>query len=698
MLINQYENTNGPWDIYKAVLYSQNGVVSTLFECGLDGIDLRFLEYSLGYLNIPPNENPQSLVNLIPISEMDSLLGIDSSLPSDERSSIRQKYYKFLSNIIIPTQYIDSIAGFNENGNGIKCFGSYSFGAQITYVISAPGSYREGEQGISKIELFNIDNIKLFDILFGQGLMTEENLLEFQYDKVVFLSLNQTDGEQYSNKVSYHAWTKLVNPVRRFNESTLVQKDFIDPPQFSKDSRTGIWFDEASGSTLGNLTENSADLPILKKKRDKYFSVTESGLLNYSPWKEYSNNEKVIWKGETYRSLGNHNLNHTPGVSKWWARECELVGSYTRRLIPRFKSNYLIGKQSDTGTIEPEFYNIMPWTKKVRFEARPSYEKGYNIILDTSSIQEENVKYELRRPYEDSNLYYVDLDLSNLDFTEDTEYLNIWIRERFRDRKFMSPELNENLELLGYKKINNDGQTESEKRCGNYRILDVIEDNVKISVPLILGATNKIDNLDQLLKSQYNIKYIPRSLEFNGTSEDEFYKDIHSDSIIGGSLFTDYNIICEEVNSGYNYNMEFYIPYYSGELVDQEYVSGLYFDEINEFFVAMSNSGDLMIDNLYQVVEKGGTAEIRFKLYSGISDLEPETQSNDNIVSIPISSYVWVVNKPDGTRNVDENGNRIMADPEGAEQNITLKYNKTEREYTLKIEDIRQNYTIDIVL
>lgn len=586
------ENNNeilGVYDLTKAIMYSGNQESGVYYNSGRSGVDMGFLEYGLEYSYVSPEDI--NIMDYLGRETFRNLMTTNESGNIEEADFISENI-KTIPDILIPTSTSDRSENWGNRDFRPSWFGSYSFESQVTYVIMA------GE-GIDKIELY--DSVGLaFTIVLGVSDIADDPdrdgrlAAEVAFSKAIFLSTYQ-EGEGSGNaKISYHAWSKLINPVRKKKDKSMFKSEYVEPSQFSN-PLPGYYRDEASGSIIGNLTEENFNKYPLYTRRRAHADLTRN---QYSPWRSYSKGETttVVEKHpdgttdtKTYESLVSGNIGNSPAISKKWIRRDRLTDYYTYKIYLKLISNNTAAEESDLGKVSPEVINVFPWTEQISFMVTPNIEDGFDLNISDNTpdirFRGESIggMVYAHRPHQDVRQYIVTRTLpTNYHFTND-KILDINITSA----SFTT--LN-----ARHSKIYADGTWTDPNTYGSYTIQtnstdpDVFGEKY-ISIPW--GELRTVTSTTLTGR----IKTIMSRLTATITIGDE---RIETKTRLKSNKL--------EVSLGDNPN-----KFLLGKLVKIE------FTEI-KYTVFIANSGDFMISNISSQITHGDDLSIEFKPYPGL--------------------------------------------------------------------------------
>lgn len=370
-------NNDTRWTEFKNALRSyysgtraqELGAVAELHNGGIDGVDLRFLEYGLEYNY---SEKTGILSNFT--AEV-----IASTLSDDRGRLLSPKDLDNFTQHIVPTNSSSPVYDV------IKYFGAFQAGPRNVYVFPVP-------EGVTKIALFSSDEVfeRLRshndpdfywseeavhpDIVISLGINDEfewsdankkyypngetykrfygnvshpivdndNSWAEIDFNKHVFLTLDQNAMSSKDGiDVSYQAWLKLDDPLEKKKLTDLERCELESTiPSQTRERIPGVIFDELSGSVLGKSEVTSH--PILSRK----LSLIDE--TKFSQWKRYSSGDSA-WFGTTqegdkiwYESVSDNNYGNFPKLSPKWILKDSLTNYYTKWCFLK----------SDSGTFE----------------------------------------------------------------------------------------------------------------------------------------------------------------------------------------------------------------------------------------------------------------------------------------------------------------------------------------------------------
>lgn len=583
------EEILGIYDLTKAIMYSGDQESGVYYNSGRSGVDMGFLEYGLEYSYVSPEDI--NIMDYLGRQTFKDLMTTNEGGDIVEGDFISENI-KTIPDILIPTSTSDSNEDWEESDFRPSWFGSYSFETQVTYVVMAG-------PGVDKVELYDSKGLALTARLGVSEIPDDPDIdgrlvAEIAFSKVIFLSTYQESEGSGNSKISYHAWTKLINPVRKKKDKSMFKSEYVEPSQFSN-PLPGYYRDEASGSILGNVSESNFDRYPLYRRRRAVADLTRN---QYSPWKSYSKGETttVVEKHRDgtsttreYESLVSGNIGNSPAISKKWICKDKLTDYYTYKVYLKLISDNTAASESDLGRVNPEVINIFPWTEQISFIVTPNVEDGFdlNISDDAPDIsfrgEEIGGKTYVHRPHQDVRQYIVTRTLPDNYRLIGDKILDINITSA----SFTT--LN-----TRHSKVHADGTWTDPNTYGSYTIQTNSTDPAEFGEKYVSIPWGELRASSSISLSG-RMRTIMSRLKATITIGEE---RIETKTRLKNNKL--------EVSLGDNPN-----KFLLGKLVKIE------FTEI-KYTVFIANSGDFMISNISSQVTHGDNLEIEFKPYPGL--------------------------------------------------------------------------------
>lgn len=226
-------------------------------------------------------------------------------------------------------------------------FGTLSIGKQKLIMVSCPPEY-------NKVEYFDGDDLAI------RVLFTEDEIL---YSKISWFVVTSGDSSAISDiNLAYLSWKRNQNPHRHMNEYLLrndeASKTISYLESTGEDKNTGMWFDLASGTLIGNQAVEN--YPILSSKLEFVKNTNK-----WNKYVTYREGDEVEYRGENWTSISSNNIGNIPKLSQSWVLSGKMRAYYTEKasisLIPSSTrvvispSNIVIPKNTGHNSY-PEFF------------------------------------------------------------------------------------------------------------------------------------------------------------------------------------------------------------------------------------------------------------------------------------------------------------------------------------------------------
>ena len=380
----------------------------------ISGMD--FAEYDFSYLIEKYKFNDNFLISFLDDKSkeligknIDDLEKIESTLfPTLSQNNGVSKYnYDYFGSTLIANQ---SFLLFEAPGrsNGLEGYYKIELYEDVLDFNNSSKSFIEYELLEKLGDRFTDINIPAITITLGPENTTKNNPSELYYDydtvnkvnelgivdyiklreeincsKVVYLYLSK-NNEILELNLAYKSWIDNNNPNRNSNKFFIRNDEYcssrnnINILRNLKDS--DFWFDENSGTIVGNNAYDYSDCRLLRKKLEKIKNDL------YSPYVRYNKGDIIRCGtnpfGEPYywESLVDNNYHNDPFTSSDWIEYTKVNNFFTRRI------NILIyplgaGFSNPGGSI-----TVNSKTQPVEFEIQPNV--GYNIFYRSSDIHD----------------------------------------------------------------------------------------------------------------------------------------------------------------------------------------------------------------------------------------------------------------------------------------------------------------------